>query len=89
MKEYKLTGWPDLPAAFRRTAYRRMVSELSQRHVSEAHLTKCSGATAQDVRDLLDHLAESQILDSREAVPEEPKGWRAGKPWAVLMRLVG
>jgi hypothetical protein len=87
MKEYKLTAWPDLPTEYRRTAYRRMVSELSQRHVSEAHLHKCSGVSNAEVRSLLNHLQSAGQLDTRDAEPVKPVGWRQAWPMQFLLRL--
>lgn len=78
MNEYKLTAWPDLPTEFRKTAFRRMVSELSQRHVTESHLQKCSGLGAQEVSGLLTYLATADMLDVRTAEPEKPKRWGMG-----------
>ena len=34
MKEFKLAAWPDLPSPYHRTAYRRMLSDMSHRFVS-------------------------------------------------------
>ena len=50
MKEYKLLAWPDLPAEFRRTGFRRLLTELSQRHMSEAMLFKRDSVKASEVR---------------------------------------
>ena len=83
MKEHKLMAWPELPAEFRRTAYRRMVSELSQRYVTEHHLQKCSGVSASEVHRLLSHLHASELLDSRDALSEEPKRRRLS--WAFQL----
>lgn len=84
MKEYKLKAWPDLPAEFRRTTYRRMVSELSQRFVTEAHLQQCSNVPWADVRKLLDHLHAKELLESQEAVIE-----KARKRWPLFGFLEG
>ena len=75
MKEYKLLSWPDLPAEFRRTGFRRLLSELSQRHISEATLLKRDGIKPAEVRSLLQFLAKLDLLDVREAVPAHSK-WR-------------
>lgn len=84
MKEYKITAWPDLPAEFRRTAYRRMVSELSQRHVSEAHLQKCTGASAAEVMRLLDYLETCELLDTQETADGLPKRRRFSWPFHIF-----
>ena len=75
MKEYKLLAWPDLPSEFRRVGFRRLLSELSQRHMSEAMLIKRAGVKAADVRALLQLLAEREVLDVRLATPAASK-WR-------------
>ena len=76
MKEYRLTAWPDLPVEFRKTAYRRMVNELSQRHVVPKHLERCSGLSTNDVQAFLDFLDGRGVLESREGETSKPKvGW--------------
>jgi hypothetical protein len=74
MKEYKLLSWPDLPAEFRRTGFRRLLSELSQRHMSEAMLMKRDGLKPADVRALLAYLDQLGLLETRQAAPAA--GWR-------------
>jgi hypothetical protein len=75
MKEYKLLSWPDLPTEFRRTGFRRLLSDLSQRHISEALLLKRDGVKPAEVRALLQYLAKLELLDVREAAPSD-RGWR-------------
>jgi hypothetical protein len=76
MKEYRLTAWPELPAEFRKTAYRRMVSELSQRHVDLKHLERCSGLSGNEVQAFLHFLEGREVLESRDGEPTKPKvGW--------------
>ena len=74
MKEVKLLSWPDLPAEFRRTAFRRLLSEMSQRHLSEATMIKRDGLKAAEVRALLQLLASRNVLDVRESAARG--GWR-------------
>ena len=74
MKEFKLLSWPDLPAEFRRTAFRRLLSEMSQRHLSEALMVKRDGLKASEVRALLQLLASRNVLDVRENTTR--RGWR-------------
>jgi hypothetical protein len=62
MKHYKLLAWPDLPTAFHRTAYRRVLHEMSQRYATIAQLTHGSGLSRHDVRGLLDVLASRELL---------------------------
>ena len=67
MKEYKLLAWPDLPAEFRRVGFRRLLSDLSQRHMSESMLVKRDGVKASEVRALLQLLSERGVLEVRQA----------------------
>ncbi len=67
MKEYKLSAWPDLPAAYHRTTYRRMVSDMSHRFVTVQQLMASSGASRLEVRMFLQMLAERGLLAEREA----------------------
>ena len=41
MKEYRLAAWPQLRAPFDRMAHRRMLSDMSQRHMTLAQLVEC------------------------------------------------
>jgi len=74
MKEFKLISWPDLPAEFRRTAFRRLLSDMSQRHLSEASMAKRDGIKPAEVRALLQLLASRHVLDVREN--DTRRGWR-------------
>lgn len=75
MKEYKLLSWPDLPAEFRRTGFRRLLSDLSQRHLCESALLKREGVKPAEVRALLKFLARCGVLEVRQAEPV-PSKWR-------------
>lgn len=66
MKQYKLSAWPDLPAPFHRTAYRRMLHQMSQRYVSVPHLMRESGLARHAVVQFLESLAERALLVERE-----------------------
>ncbi len=81
MKEYRLHSWPDLPSEFRRTGYRRLLSELSQRHIGESALMRRHGLRPGEVRALLQFLSQRDLLDVREAAPAArfsilPAWWR-------------
>jgi DNA-binding IclR family transcriptional regulator len=67
MKEYRLSAWPDLDASYERMAYRRMLSDMSQRHVTLGHLCKRSGLARQEVSDFLGMLVGRGIAMEREA----------------------
>lgn len=66
MKYYKLQGWPDLPVAFRRTAYRRMLHRMSQRYASVPQLMHDSGLARAAVIQFIDLLTQSELLSTRE-----------------------
>ena len=71
MKEYKLSGWPELPAAFQRTAYQRMLHQMSQDYVPLAQLVRASGLGREAVRQFLHQLGTHGVLEERthEAAP--------------------
>ena len=83
MKQYKLAAWPDLPATFHRTSYRRMLSDMSHRYVTVQQLMASSGSTRMEVRLFLQTLAERGLLREREVIGEDdslfgsllPLGW--------------
>jgi hypothetical protein len=70
MKEYKLAAWPDLPAPYHRTVYRRMLSDMSHRYMSMPQLVLSSGATKIEVRSFLQMLGERELLREREGEPD-------------------
>ncbi len=65
MKEYRLLAWPELTAEHRRTAYRRILSEMSLRFVTFTQLVDCSGLRKGEVR------AFVEMLDGRGLVSEQ------------------
>ena len=67
MKEFKLIAWPELPAAFQRTAYRRMLSDMSHRYMTLPQLAGSSGLTRSEVRTFLELLQASALLRERES----------------------
>jgi hypothetical protein len=67
MKQYRLVGWPQLRSPFDKIAHRRMLNDMSLRHVSLAQLVETSGLRRQDVRQFLDMLAGENLLIEREA----------------------
>jgi hypothetical protein len=66
MKQYKLAAWPELPAAYHRTVYRRMLSDLSHRYMSLSGLVLSSGGTKPEVRQFLHMLDGMGVLVDRE-----------------------
>lgn len=71
MKEFRLVAWPQLRAPFDRIAYRRMLSDMSHRHMSLAQLTECSGVGRRQARAFLDMLKARQLLAEREAAAND------------------
>ncbi|HWI09937.1 MAG TPA: hypothetical protein VNU48_01255, partial [Burkholderiaceae bacterium] len=66
-KEYRLVAWPHLRPPFDRIAYRRMLSDMSHRHMTLAQLSDCSGIRRHDVRAFLDMLEARHLVVQREA----------------------
>ncbi len=90
MKQYKLTGWPELSPRFQSTAMRRVVSELSQRFVSTRDLARSSGAPSRDVEELVAKLTKDGMLMTRDA-PQSVNAstnWRQWWPVAAFRGLV-
>jgi hypothetical protein len=79
MKEYKLRAWPELPAPYHRTIYRRLLSDLSQRHLSVAQLSASSGAPRAEVAAFVQMLQERGLLSERDAPQGE--GSAFGRWW--------
>ena len=68
MKEYRLAAWPELTAPFDRTAFRRMLSDMSHRHLSLAQLVDASGIRRQEVRDFIDMLVARGVISQRDSI---------------------
>jgi hypothetical protein len=90
MKQYKLTGWPELSPRFQKTTMRRIVSELSQRFASTRDLARNSGATPREVEELIARLNRDGMLMTRDAPQsvKTPMRWRDWWPLAALRDLV-
>lgn len=88
MKEYKLSAWPDLPASFRRMAYRRMLHCMSERHASIHELREESGLRRTAVVQFLETLSERAVLQARERAASAPRlGWLKAA-WRPPRRVV-
>jgi len=81
MKEYRLSSWPELPAHARRTAHRRMLSAMSQRHQTVAQLLDCSGLKRTEVIAFVDWLEAGGHLTTREIEETSTSGWRPLGSW--------
>ncbi|MFT3955190.1 MAG: hypothetical protein QM722_12600 [Piscinibacter sp.] len=68
MKEYRLSAWPELSASYERTAYRRMLSDMSQRYVTLAQLRMRSGLARHEVVEFISLLADRGLVLERDAV---------------------
>jgi hypothetical protein len=66
MKQFKLAAWPEVPATYHRTAYRRMLSDMSHRYMSIPALVLSSGASRVEVRQFLSTLDDMGVLVDRE-----------------------
>lgn len=67
MKEYRLSAWPDLGPSHQRMAYRRMLSDMSQRHVTLAELRARSGLPRHEVMEFITLLSVRGLVREREA----------------------
>lgn len=67
MKEYRLAAWPQLRAPFDRIAHRRMLSDMSHRHMTIAQLVSCSGIRRHEVRSFVEMLAAKGLIAERDA----------------------
>ena len=67
MKEYRLVAWPELPPEFKRTGHRRVLSDMSLRHMSLAQLVEVSGLKKSDLKSLLELLDARGVLDERDS----------------------
>lgn len=69
MKRYRLAGWPDLPSAYHRTAYQRMLHRMSHRPASLRQLVRESGLQPSAVRGFLDTLSQQELLIEDDPAP--------------------
>jgi hypothetical protein len=67
MKEYRLAAWPQLRSPFDKIAYRRMLSDMSHRHMTLAQLVECSGIRRHEVRHFIETLDARGLIAEREA----------------------
>ena len=82
MKEYRLLAWPELPAEYRRTAHRRVLSEMSQRFVSVPKLVEISGLKKAELRAFIEMLDDRDVVTDRDTAASDsfldslrPLGW--------------
>ena len=66
MKEYKLVSLPQWIHSFDKIVFRRMVSDLSHRHLTLPELVKSSGLRRQEVEHFLRALKSQGLLQERD-----------------------
>jgi hypothetical protein len=88
MKEYKLSGWPELPVAYQRTAYQRMLHQMSQGFVPLAQLLHASGLGREAVRQFLGRLNASGVLLERDRAEAPRALTAAGRSLEWLRRTL-
>ena len=67
MKEYRLLAWPDITSEFRRTAHRRVLSDLSLRYMTLAQLVEVGGLKKGELKSFLSMLDGRGLLDERDS----------------------
>ena len=87
MKEYRLLAWPEHSAEFQRTAYRRVLSEMSLRYMSVAQLADVSGLKKPQVRAFVDMLDAKALIAERDTSGPDSSLDSVG-PWAWLRRAI-
>lgn len=80
MKHFKLTAWPELQAPYHRTAYRRMLCDMSHRFVSLPHLVSVSGLGKFEVRRFIDMLDARGLITERSISREADSIFGGLKP---------
>jgi hypothetical protein len=75
MKEYRLAAWPELSPPFHRTAYRRMLSDMSHRYMSLPQLAETSGLKRHEVRGFIEMLEGRELLTDRECASPDSQFW--------------
>ena len=66
MKEYRLVSWPELRHPHDRTAHRRMLNDMSHRHLSVWQLVATSGLRRAEVQHFVDFLQTRGLLIEQE-----------------------
>src|SRR3954451_10496944 len=70
MKEYRLASWPELPAQFRHAGHRRILSDMSHRHLTLLQLVGRSGLRRPEVSLFIEFLQAGGHVRCRDAVVE-------------------
>ena len=70
MKEYRLASWPELSPPFNRAGHRRILSDMSQSHLTVAKLVERSGLKRLEVVQFIESLEAAGHVHGRDAVVE-------------------
>ena len=70
MKEYRLASWPELPAHFRHAGHRRILSDMSHRHMTLVQLSDSSGLKRLEVTHFIEFLESGGHVTGRISVSE-------------------
>jgi hypothetical protein len=70
MKAYRLASWPELPAQFRHAPQRRILSDMSHRHLTIAQLTESSGLKRIEVIQFIEYLEAGGHVRARDAIAQ-------------------
>ena len=83
MKEYRLASWPELPAHFRHAGHRRILSDMSLRHMTLAQLSDSSGLKRLEVTHFIEFLEAGGHVTDRLAStePRLPRAMRQVGNW--------
>lgn len=67
MKEYRIAAWLPLRAPFDQIAHRRLLNDMSHRHLTIDQLVDGSGLRRHEVRSFLTMLDATGLLSARDA----------------------
>jgi hypothetical protein len=86
MKEFKLSAWPELPAPYDRTPYRRMLNDMSHRYAGVQQLAVCSGLGRHEVRQFLELLEMRGVLHERDRAASTDSVFDSLRPLSGWLR---
>ena len=83
MKEFRLSAWPDLSPSYHRSGYRRILNDMSHRHVTVSQLIGSSGLRRQEVCQFIQMLGARGLIAERDrSAPDSLFGsWRPLGGW--------
>lgn len=86
MKEYRLSAWPELGATYDRMGFRRILNEMSQRHMTLPHLVARSGLARREVRRFVKMLDARGLVSERVSSSASPSVFGALAPLGDWLR---